>query len=248
MTAPIIAGVVGIAFLSAATQSLTGFGFALVMVPLLSLFWDVKLAVVTSTLLSSLSLVPLIVEVRRWIRLSKVVPLAMGSLVGVPLGLLIFTRIDADLLKVCVASVVIMASLLLYFAPQFSVGGPPLAGSMVAGMLSGMLRASTSMGGPPLVLYMLGREREVEAFRSTVLTVFLFNSVLTVTGLAIAGEIGGEVLAATGVALPALALGLLAGAWLRSRVQQEVFRTLVLAVLVFTSIGVIVSVSVASLG
>jgi hypothetical protein len=167
----------------------------------------------------------------------------MGSLVGVPLGLLIFTRIDADLLKVCVASVVIMASLLLYFAPQFSVGGPPLAGSMVAGMLSGMLRASTSMGGPPLVLYMLGREREVEAFRSTVLTVFLFNSVLTVTGLAIAGEIGGEVLAATGVAVPALALGLLAGAWLRSRVQQEVFRTLVLAVLVLTSIGVIVSVS-----
>jgi hypothetical protein len=110
-------------------------------------------------------------------------------------------------------------------------------------MLSGMLRASTSMGGPPLVLYMLGREREVEAFRSTVLTVFLFNSVLTVTGLAIAGEIGGEVLAATGVAVPALALGLLAGAWLRSRVQQEVFRTLVLAVLVLTSIGVIVSVS-----
>jgi hypothetical protein len=243
LTAPIIAGAVGIAFLSAATQSLTGFGFALVMVPLLSLFWDVKLAVVTSTLLSSLSLVPLVVEVRRWIRLSKVVPLAMGSLVGVPLGLLIFTRIDADLLKVCVASVVIMASLLLYFAPQFSVGGPPLAGSMVAGMLSGMLRASTSMGGPPLVLYMLGREREVEAFRSTVLTVFLFNSVLTVTGLAIAGEIGGEVLAATGVAVPALALGLLAGAWLRSRVQQEVFRTLVLAVLVLTSIGVIVSVS-----
>jgi len=243
LTAAVIAGAVGIAFLAAGTQSLTGFGFALVMVPLLSLFWDVKLAVVTSTLLSSVSLVPLVVEVRRWLGLSKAFPLAMGGLVGVPLGLAIFTRIDADLLKVCVASLVIVASLLLYFAPQFSVGGPPLVGSVIAGTLSGMLRASTSMGGPPLVLYMLGREREVEAFRSTVLAVFLFNSVLTVTGLVIADQIGGDVLTATGLALPAVAAGLVAGAWLRSRVQQELFRTLVLAVLVSTSIGVIISTS-----
>jgi uncharacterized membrane protein YfcA len=243
LTAPVIVGAVGIAFLAAGTQSLTGFGFALVMVPLLSLFWDVKLAVVTSTLLSSISLVPLVVEVRRWVRLSKVVPLAVGSLAGVPLGLVIFTRIDADLLKICVAVVVMVASLLLYFAPQLSLGGPSPAGSVVVGMLSGMLRASTSMGGPPLVLYMLGQEREVNAFRSTVLAVFLFNSVLTVTGLVIADEIGGEVLVTTGVALPAVAAGILAGAWLRPRVSQALFRAAALAVLFFTSVGVIISAS-----
>jgi uncharacterized membrane protein YfcA len=243
LTAAVIAGAVGIAFLAAGTQSLTGFGFALVMVPLLSLFWDVKLAVMTSTLVGSVSLVPLVVEVRRWLDLSKAFPLAMGGLVGVPLGLAIFTRIDADLLKVCVASLVIVASVLLYFAPRFRVGGPPLVGSVIAGTLSGILRASTSMGGPPLVLYVLGRETEVEAFRSTILAVFLFNSVLTVIGLIIAHQIGGDVLTATGVALPAVAAGLMAGAWLRSRVRQGLFRTVVLAVLVFTSIGVIVSTS-----
>jgi uncharacterized membrane protein YfcA len=243
LTAPVIAGAVGIAFLAAGTQSVTGFGFALVMVPLLSLFWDVKLAVMTSTVVGSFSLVPLVVEVRRWLSLPKAFPLAMGGVAGVPLGLAIFTRIDADLLKVCVASLVIVASLLLYFAPQFRVGGPPLVGSLIAGTLSGMLRASTSMGGPPLVLYVLGRETEVEPFRSTVLAVFLFNSVLTVIGLIVAHQIGGDVLTATGVALPAVAAGLVVGAWLRSRVQQGLFRTVVLAVLVFTSIGVIVSTS-----
>jgi len=45
------------------------------------------------------------------------------------------------------------------------------------------------------------------------------------------------------VGIVPLAAGLLAGAWLRSRVQQEVFRTVALAVLVFTGIGVIISVS-----
>ncbi|NIM31719.1 MAG: sulfite exporter TauE/SafE family protein, partial [Pseudomonas stutzeri] len=45
----------------------TGFGFALVMVPLLSLVWDVKLAVVTTTLLGTAALVPLAIEARQHI-------------------------------------------------------------------------------------------------------------------------------------------------------------------------------------
>jgi len=83
----------------------------------------------------------------------------------------------------------------------------------------------------------------MEEFRSTLLAFFLPSSLLTVIGLAVVGRVTPEVLATSGVALPALAVGLLAGAWLRFRVQQEVFRTVVLAVLVFTSIGVIISAS-----
>jgi hypothetical protein len=99
------------------------------------------------------------------------------------------------------------------------------------------------MGGPPVVLYTLGHEREIEEFRSTILALFLATSLLTVAGLVVAGLISRDALKATAVAVPGLALGLLAGARLRSRVQPQVFRTLVLAVLVVTSIGVIVSVS-----
>ncbi len=243
MTGPVIAGAVGIAFLAAGTQSLTGFGFALVMVPLLSLIWDVKLAVVTSTLLGTVAIVPLTVEVRRRIRLRKVVPLILGSFLGIPAGIVILDRIDPEALKILVAAVVIAASLILYFAPRMRLEGGGVGSPLLAGMLSGILRASTSMGGPPAVLYILSREREIEEFRSTLLAFFLPSSLLTLIGLAIVGRMTPEVLRTSGVAMPALAVGLLAGAWLRSRVQQEVFRTVVLAVLVFTSIGVIISAS-----
>jgi uncharacterized membrane protein YfcA len=118
-----------------------------------------------------------------------------------------------------------------------------MATPVLAGVLSGVLRASTSMGGPPAVLYLLGREREMEEFRSTLLAFFLPSSLLAAIGLAIAGRVTPEVLGISGVALPALALGLLAGVWLRARVNEALFRTLVLLVLVLTSIGVIVSAS-----
>ncbi len=241
MNGPVIAGAVGIAFLAAGTQSLTGFGFALVMVPLLSLIWDVKLAVVTSTLLGTVAILPLTVEVRRRIRLRKVMLLIFGSLLGIPAGIIILDRIDPEALKILVAAVVIAASLILYFAPRMRLERGGVGSPLLAGMFSGMLRGSTSMGGPPAVLYLLSREREMEEFRSTLLAFFLPSSLLTVIGLAIVGRVTPEVLGMSGVALPALAVGLLAGAWLRLRVQQEVFRTVVLAVLVFTSIGVIIS-------
>lgn len=213
------------------------------MVPLLSLIWDVKLAVVTSALLSTVAILPLTVEIRRSIRLRKVVPLILGSLLGIPAGIVILDRIHPEALKIMVAAVVIAASVILYFAPRIRWEGGGVGSPMLAGMLSGMLRASTSMGGPPAVLYLLSREKQIEEFRSTLLAFFLPSSLLTVIGLTIAGRMTPEVLETSAVALPALAVGLLAGAWLRSRVQQEMFQTLVLAVLVFTSIGVIVSAS-----
>jgi uncharacterized membrane protein YfcA len=243
LTGYVIAGAFGIAFLAAGTQSLTGFGFALVMVPLLSLIWDVKLAVVTTALLNTVAILPLTVEVRRRIHPWKVVPLILGSLLGIPAGIVILDRIDPQALKILVAAVVIAASLVLYFAPRMRLERGGVGSPLLAGMLSGMLRASTSMGGPPAVLYMLSREREMEEFRSTLLAFFLPSSLLTVIGLAIVGRMTPEVMGTSGVALPALAAGLLAGAWLRLRVRQELFRTVVLAVLVFTSIGVIVSAS-----
>jgi uncharacterized membrane protein YfcA len=244
LTGPVVAGAVGIAFLAAGTQSLTGFGFALVMVPFLSLIWDVKAAVVTSTVLATVAAVPLALEVRRSIRPWKVAPLLLGSLVGIPIGIVILDWIDPQALKIFVAAVVIAASFILYFGPRLRLEGGGVGSPVVVGMLSGVLRGSTSMGGPPAVLYVLSRERGIEEFRSTILAFFLPSSLLALTGMAIAGWVTPEVLGTSGVALPALAAGLLAGAWLRSRVQQEVFRTVALAVLVLTGIAIIISVSV----
>jgi len=238
-----LAGVIGIAFLAAGCQSLTGFGSALVAVPLLSLYLDAKLAVVISTLLSTIVSAPLLLEVRRQVRLAKVAPLAIGSVVGVPIGILILREVDAGVLKLLVAAVVILASVLLFLAPQFTFGGRNVLSSLVTGALSGLLRASTSMAGPPVVLYTLSHEKEIEEFRSTVLAMFLATSVLAVPGFIFADLVSRDALKATAVALPGMVLGLLVGAALRARVQPERFRTLVLAVLVITGIGVIVSAS-----
>ena len=247
MSAEILAAVVAIAFLAAACQSLTAFGFALVMVPLLSLAWEVKPAIVTSTVLGTMVLLPLLYEVRGHIRPRREAPVFLGSLVGIPLGVVIRDRSDATALEVVVAAVVIVAALLIYLSPQvpFKRSLPPI--SFLVGGVSGVLRAATSMGGPPVVVYTLSFEPGVERFRATLLAFFLPASLVTIAGLAIAGQIDGDILIAGAAGLPAVAFGSLAGRWARARLPEELFRVVVLGVL-FASSGAVLASAAGALG
>jgi uncharacterized protein len=230
-----------IAFLAAACYAVTGFGFALVMTPLLAVIWDVKSAVVTSVVLSTVALLPLLVEARAHVPVQRALVLVLGSFAGIPLGVVVLQELESDALQVLVAATVIVAALLLYFRPVVEPGPDTRTAQLATGFVSGVVGGSTSMGGPPIVLYLLGRERKIAPFRATLLAFFLPGSVLQIAILAGVGRITGDVLLLVAAALPAVGLGLLAGAWLRRRVEAERFRAIVVAVLVLTSAGVLIS-------
>ena len=241
MTAEVLLAGIAIAFLAAACYAVTGFGFALVMTPLLAVAWEVKSAVVTSVVLSTFALLPLLVEVRAHVPVARAFMLVLGSFVGIPLGVAILQELGSGALQALVAATVIVAALLLYFRPSADPGPDPRSAQLAAGFVSGVVGGSTSMGGPPIVLYLMGRERAVERFRATLLAFFLPGSVLQIAILAGVGRITGDVLLLVAAALPAVVAGLFAGAWLRRRVKPERFRAVVVAVLVITSAAVLVS-------
>ena len=184
MTAEILVAGVAIAFLAAACYAVTGFGFALVMTPLLAITWDVKSAVATSVVLSTVALLPLLVGARAHVPISRVTVLVIGSFAGIPLGVVILEALDADALQALVASTVIIAALLLYFRPTVAGGADSGSRQLGTGFVSGVVGGSTSMGGPPIVLYLIGREPDVAAFRATLLAFFLPGSVLQIALLA----------------------------------------------------------------
>jgi len=245
VSADTIAAAVAIAYLAAFCMSTTGFGFALTMTPLLTLAWDVKPAIATSVLLSLTTKWPLLIEVREHIVPSRVVVLLVGFVLGLPVGLVLFDQLDSSSLKVFVAATVIVASIVLYSTPSLKIAdrlARPIA--LAAGVVSGVVGASTSMDGPPVVLYLLGRHKEIEAFRSTILSYFLPTGVVMVSAFAILGRFDRDVLVTAAACLPAIALGILSGTMLRSRLEPERFRHVVLAVLVVSSAGILTSVAV----
>lgn len=241
MSAEVVVAGIAIAFLAACCYSVTGFGFALVMTPLLTLAWEVKPAVVASVILSTTALVPLLLQVRARVSVARVSVLIGGSVSGIPVGVFVLDRVDPDVLTAVVGAAVIVAGLLIYAAPAMGSGEDTVRGRLAAGFVSGALGASTSLSGPPVVLFLLGRERDVDSFRATTMAFFLPGNLITIAAFVAIGRVTGDVALMVAAALPALAAGLVVGSLLRRRINPDRFRLVVVAVLVATSSVVLVS-------
>lgn len=93
-------------FASAVLYAISGFGFAVLAAPLFLLFLDpaqaVQLVIIISTVLSTVVLRGLLPAIAPWLLLR----LALGSFVGLPLGLAAFNVFCADVAaQICAASI-----------------------------------------------------------------------------------------------------------------------------------------------
>lgn len=88
-----------IIFVSAVLQATTGFGFALIAVPLLMTTFSPKTAVCTSTTVSLCSLAMIAWRARGYADRHVLRWLVLGSLLGLPLGVLVLMRLDVRPIK-----------------------------------------------------------------------------------------------------------------------------------------------------
>src|SRR5690606_4052592 len=99
--------------LAVISQLLTGFGFAMVLVPLLLLMIDPADAVVTAAMLGTLLTSLQTVKDRSHVDRRMTSALLAWSLAGLPLGLLAMTLLSAEALKWAVVGVVLLALLIV---------------------------------------------------------------------------------------------------------------------------------------
>lgn len=241
MSPQVVVAGVAIAFLASVCQSVTGFGFALVMVPLITVVWAVKPGIAATVLLSLFGNLVLLHKLRGHVSIPRVGGLLAGFPLGLVPGVLIFERVDEHVLQIVVGVVVLVATIAIYRSPEIDRGHDGLGIRMITGAVSGAIGSSTSLGGPPVVLYLVGRVREIDAFRATTLAYFVPSSVIIITSYAIVGQVTGDVLLMVAVSVPGVLVGNPVGGWLRGHLDGERFRVVVLTVLVCASISVIAS-------
>lgn len=231
MTYVLVALVVG---LGAAAQSASGFGFALLTVPLLALLLGAKTAVVTTAVVAVALQVAMTTRDHDAIHRPTVAAATAGALAGMPLGLLILDRVDERALTVAIAITVLLFTVAL----ARGIGAPAgTATDAVAGFASGTLSTSTGTSGPPLVIAMHARELPPIAFRATLAAQFLIQGTISVIAFALTGRVTGEIGLLALAGLPGLGLGWLAGQRIFARLDQDRFRRVVLAMLALSALA-----------
>lgn len=216
--------------IAALWHAMTGFGFALVAVPLLSVLVGPRSAVVTVVVIS------LMLYLGAWTRTSADVDTVLVrrtvgyALIGLPLGAVALVSLGERVLLVLVGTATAVLAGLLIFRRQRVI--VPRARNFVAACVSsGVLLSSTGMNGPPLVLSYQQLGLSPAGFRANLQASFALQQVIAVLLFAVSGQLTTEVLQLVLVGVPALALGWWVGngAFRRMRADQH-------AVLVFVAL------------
>src|SRR5712672_2343416 len=225
-------------FGAALLYAVTGFGFAVLAAPLFLLFTDpapaIQLVIIISTVLSIVVLRGLLPAIAPWLLLR----LALGSLVGLPLGLVAFRYADPFLVRAAAGAMIFGFAILMAVSRRRS--GQPGEGKhwtafamspgldLAAGAVSGIASALVGQPGPPVLMYLLLAGAAARTVRATLLAL---SYGVTLASHAATIGISARTWLAAGILIPFALFGGLAGRPIGDRLGAEAFARLAIGLL-----------------
>lgn len=223
-----------IVFLATFVRGFTGFGGALIMVPLLALIWDIRGVIVLVGLLQAVTGGLLIRISRKLIDRARLARLLVGSVLGLALGTLLL----ASLPVIWIARILGVFTLVIGAWTMLRIRGvrrptsePRRMVSAVVSLVAGLLHGLVGTSGPVIVPYLQRVLPSPGQFRATLLAYFFLLDVLRLAGYLPLGLITGEALWRGTLLLPIGLAGSVLGGRLHVRVRPQLFQLIVAALL-----------------
>jgi uncharacterized membrane protein YfcA len=227
--------------LASLTQGITGFGFALIAVPLLSLSISEIINITPLIVLYSL-IVNLIVayKIRHLIYFKKVIPLIFFGIIATPVGIGLLTYVSAKTLKIVIGSVIILTAIAMFRNFKVKIKNETVSYGIV-GILSGILNGSTGLSGPPIVLFLTNQNLHKDVFRANLTFYGIATNIFAILLFIIKGIIDVPVLQNSIAYLSALIIGSLLGIRLSSKINESVFRKVTISLIALLGVYTIIS-------
>ena len=179
-------------------------------------------------------------RLRRSFNWRHVVPLIIGSVVGVPIGASLLPYIEPAYLRLGVGVLLIFYGIYGLLAPPI----PPLPANRPAevgiGFVNGILGGMTGLAGVFVTIWAASRGWSRHEQRSVYQPVLLASFILTAISLAAHGAVTATVVKYYLAGLPALGAGMLIGFALYGRIGEATFRKVVLLLLLVSGCVLVV--------
>jgi uncharacterized membrane protein YfcA len=206
--------------------------------PVLLLTFDPQTVVVLVNTVSVAIFALIILQGREHLDLSRMAPMTVAGLLGVPVGVFILSSAGDTVLRISIVAVIIPVTVTVALNLCRSIS-KSIWLDIVVGFVVGVLLTSLGIGGPIMALFLLASDRSRHAIRTALATYFLIIELSGVVGYGVAGLFTAERLTLVlVVALPVL-LGFGLGTVLVNRMDECFFRRTVVAVILTTSLMVL---------
>ena len=193
----------GISLVGGVVRGYSGFGGALIVVPLIAMVFGPIVAVPMFYLIDLGSATPYGYKVLPQCKWTQILPMLAGHLAMLPIGAWMLSSLDSTALRWGMEGCVVAMLVLLMSGWRYT-GRPNPGASVVVGASAGILGSAAGMAGPPIIAYWLGSATDI---------LFLYRGLFT-----------WQVLLYALLVWPAYALGLWGGAKVFHRSSEAAFR------------------------
>ncbi|QQX80769.1 sulfite exporter TauE/SafE family protein [Shewanella sp. KX20019] len=219
-----------IIFCGALTQSLIGFGLAIIASPLLYII-EPSLVPASVIMMGFSTAVLTLFRERGQLEFNGLQYALLGRIPGGILGAMLILIAPQPILGLAIALTVAIAVGFSLLKFNISVNRLSL---FIAGVLSGIFGNIAAIGGPPLAILLAGKD--AGQFRAALSAFFIFSSMIALAILGFAGLLKPEHLWASLMLLPSVILGYAVAGRLVGRVDKQKTRVFTLVLCSFSAL------------
>ena len=226
---------IGIAALSGVVRGFSGFGSALIYIPLMAALYDPRIAAGTLLLIDFVSGVPFAFVSRKICNWSEVAPLAIMAAIGVPFGTFLLLFADPIALRWLISAIVLGLLAVLLSGWRYT-RQPGMATKLGVGFIAGVGAGAVQVGGPAVIIYWLSSKSPPIVIRANLLVYFVLNAIALIVFYAIQGVLTAQVLAFALMLGPAFWVSMTLGAWFFRGSSDNTYRQVAYAIVALAAI------------
>ncbi|MEP0917861.1 sulfite exporter TauE/SafE family protein [Leptolyngbya sp. DQ-M1] len=218
-------------FVCTSIRSAIGFGDALLAMPLLGLIMSLRTATPVVAFTGFIISLIILISDQDSVDLKSAWRLIVGTVIGVPFGLLLLQYAPEKLVKIGLGII-----LILYGSYNLvSVRFPQLSHERYAvlfGFVAGVLGGAYNTNGPPIAIYGVLRRWSATYFRATMQCYFLFSGIATIAGHGFAGLWTPMVWQLFLWSIPGISIGIYVGSKINRLIPQPRFNQIIFGLLI----------------
>ena len=223
MADPRFALALGISILSGAVRGFSGFGSALVYVPLMSALYGPKIGAASFLLTDFVTGIVFSIGVWRQAVWREIFPLALSAAVAAQFGALILQYAEPAHLRWAMAALVLVIVVVLSTGWRYH-GKPMLIVTVLVGIAAGLMGGAVQIFGPPVVLFWLSSMAAAAVVRANFVVFFAIMAAALVVTYLWAGLLTPEVMALAAFVAPLHILAMFAGAQVFHFASEQTYR------------------------
>lgn len=220
----------GVAVAAGLMRGFAGVGSGMLMAPFFAILFGPVRTVAVIVLMEAVVTAQLLPGVRREIDWKEIAPIGLAAAVFMPAGSWLLVSLEPDLIARMIALVVLAFSIVLMVGWRRRGERKTWMGAGV-GAVSGVLMASTSLGNPPVMVYLLSGRDGAATHRANFTGYFALTLTALIAMMAFAGLIDGGAVWTAALLLPAFMAGAFVGAKLFRKSSETLYRRVALGLL-----------------